>query len=97
MWTIAQGMVFWSYKSARRTKTILSILIFLKTKQLTLELTMKASIILGFVLVAAILPVNVKSEVFTALIHMEGLLHLERQLLGVLNEYITAEKSRFVA
>lgn len=57
---------------------------------------MKGSIVLVFVLVAVVLPVSVKSEVFTALIHMEGLLHLERQLLGVLNEYITAEKSRFV-
>lgn len=35
-----------------------------------------------------------KSEVFTALVHMEGLMELEVELLGSLNSYITAEKQR---
>ena len=35
-----------------------------------------------------------RGEVFTALVHMEGLLELERELLSGLNEYIAAEKRR---
>ena len=38
----------------------------------------------------------VSGELFTALVHMEGLLDLERELLGSLNAYITAEKERYV-
>ena len=33
-------------------------------------------------------------EVFTALVHMEGLLELEGELLASLNSYITAERQR---
>ena len=36
----------------------------------------------------------VQSEMFTALVHMEGLMDLEMELLGSLNSYITAEKQR---
>ena len=36
----------------------------------------------------------VKGELFTALVHMEGLLDLERELLASLNAYIVAEKER---
>ena len=36
-------------------------------------------------------------ELFTALVHMEGLLDLEVELLASLNSYITAEKQRLVA
>ena len=35
-----------------------------------------------------------RGEMFTALVHMEGLLDLEKDLLRGLNEYITAEKRR---
>lgn len=38
----------------------------------------------------------VKGEMFTALVHMEGLLDLERELLASLNAYIVAEKERWV-
>lgn len=34
-------------------------------------------------------------ELFTALVHMEGLLDLEVELLATLNSYITAEKLRY--
>lgn len=34
-------------------------------------------------------------ELFTALVHMEGLLDLEVELLGSLNSYITAERERY--
>jgi len=40
-------------------------------------------------------PVPSSGEVFTALVHMEGLLELEKELLGVLNSYITQEKKRW--
>lgn len=36
-----------------------------------------------------------RCELFTALVHMEGLLDLEVELLASLNSYITAEKERF--
>lgn len=35
-----------------------------------------------------------QAELFTALVHMEGLLELEANLLGSLNSYIVAEKER---
>lgn len=34
------------------------------------------------------------SEVFTAVVHMEGLLELERELLGDLRSYMAAERAR---
>jgi len=37
-----------------------------------------------------------RCELFTALVHMEGLLDLEVELLSSLNAYITAEKERQV-
>lgn len=37
-----------------------------------------------------------EGELFTALVHMEGLLQLEMELLASLNSYITAEKERYV-
>ena len=37
----------------------------------------------------------VHCELFTAIVHMEGLLSLERGLMEGLNEYITAEKERY--
>ena len=40
-------------------------------------------------------PAPSSGEVFTALVHMEGLLELEKELLGVLNSYITQEKKRW--
>ncbi len=39
---------------------------------------------------------DVKCELFTAIVHMEGLLELEEELLFSLNSYITAEKKRLV-
>lgn len=39
----------------------------------------------------------VRGELFTALVHMESLLDLERELLSSLNSYITAEKERYSA
>lgn len=38
-----------------------------------------------------------RCELFTALVHMEGLLDLEVELLASLNSYITVEKERFAA
>ena len=35
-----------------------------------------------------------RGEVFTALIHMEGLVSAEEQLFGALNAYISKEKER---
>lgn len=35
-----------------------------------------------------------RCELFTALVHMEGLLQLEMELLSSLNSYIVAEKER---
>ena len=52
---------------------------------------------LGVVLVAIQVMVSfhhVEGELFTALVHMEGLLDLERELLGSLNSYIVAEKEK---
>ena len=40
------------------------------------------------------LPEGGQGEMFTALIHMEGLLGLERELLSGLNSYIVAERRR---
>ncbi len=40
----------------------------------------------------AVLPAS--AELFTALVHMEGLLDLETELLASLNSYITAERER---
>ena len=37
-----------------------------------------------------------RCELFTALVHMEGLLQLEMELLSFLNSYIVAEKERCV-
>jgi len=37
----------------------------------------------------------VQGEMFTALVHMEGLMELETELLGSLNSYIAAEKQRY--
>ena len=41
----------------------------------------------------AVLP-RTRGEVFTAVVHMEGLMELERDLLKGLNAYIVAEKRR---
>ena len=41
------------------------------------------------------LPDRGQGEMFTALIHMEGLLGLERELLSGLNSYIVAEGRRY--
>ncbi len=45
------------------------------------------------VVLAAALP-WVRGEMFTAVVHMEGLIGLERELLKGLNSYIVAEKRR---
>jgi hypothetical protein len=37
---------------------------------------------------------HAQCELFTALVHMEGLLNLEQELLQGLNAYIHAEKQR---
>ena len=36
-----------------------------------------------------------KSEVFTAVSHMEGLVNIEKDLLSGLNSYINSEKERY--
>ena len=48
----------------------------------------------AFVIMLLQLLIPVKGELFTALVHMEGLLDLERELLASLNAYIIAEKER---
>ena len=47
-----------------------------------------------FIMLIATLLVCSRGEVFTALIHMEGLISAEEQLLGALNAYISKEKER---
>ena len=43
----------------------------------------------------AVLPVpGVRAEVFTALVHMEGLVSLEKELLGGLESYLELERQR---
>lgn len=39
---------------------------------------------------------HAQCELFTALVHMEGLLNLEQELLQGLNAYIHAEKQRYM-
>ena len=41
-------------------------------------------------------PSPAQAEMYTALVHMEGLMDLEAELLRSLNSYITAEKQRYV-
>jgi prolyl 4-hydroxylase len=52
-----------------------------------------AALLSLFLMVALSLP-RCNGEMFTALIHMEGLLGLERELLHQLNTYIVTEKNR---
>ena len=47
-------------------------------------------------LTLSLLACGSRGELFTAIVHMEGLLHLERELLSGLNEYIVAERARLV-
>ena len=39
-------------------------------------------------------PAVVKAEVFTALVHMEGLISLEKELLAGLDTYLDMERKR---
>ena len=62
------------------------------------SLMMKTSFVLRSVLLLLVVGVGaVCGEVFTALVHMEGLLELEGELLASLNSYITAERQRLAA
>ena len=58
---------------------------------------MNASFLLRSVLLLVIGVGAVCGEVFTALVHMEGLLELEGELLASLNSYITAERQRLAS
>lgn len=53
-----------------------------------------ACVALSFILLGTGFVSFTNGEMFTALIHMEGLLDLERNLLGQLNDYISKEKER---
>lgn len=53
-----------------------------------------ACVALSFILIGTGFVSFTNGEMFTALIHMEGLLDLERNLLGQLNDYISKEKER---
>lgn len=53
-----------------------------------------ACVALSFILIGTCFVSFTNGEMFTALIHMEGLLDLERNLLGQLNDYISKEKER---
>lgn len=53
-----------------------------------------ACVALSFILLGTGFVSLTNGEMFTALIHMEGLLDLERNLLGQLNDYISKEKER---
>lgn len=53
------------------------------------------SIGIGLLVLAQVMLCPVRAELFTALVHMEGLLGLEQELLGSLNTYIAAEKERY--
>ena len=57
---------------------------------------MVASYVSACVLVVAVaLPCCVvRAEVFTALVHMEGLVSLEKELLGGLESYLELERER---
>ena len=52
------------------------------------------SIVFGITLFGQLAIDYSNCELFTALVHMEGLLHLEEELLSSLNSYITTEKER---
>ena len=58
---------------------------------------MNASFLLRSVLLLVVGMGAVCGEVFTALVHMEGLLELEGELLASLNSYITAERQRLAS
>lgn len=45
-------------------------------------------------LALALWPPTVRGEVFTALVHMEGLVALEKELLGGLEAYLQLERER---
>ena len=48
-----------------------------------------------FLLLSNVAIEHAQCELFTALVHMEGLLNLEQELLHGLNSYIHAEKLRY--
>ena len=50
--------------------------------------------LLSLVTVAVFRGPNVRGEVFTALVHMEGLVSLENDLLGGLESYLHMERQR---
>ena len=61
-------------------------------EEMGVSLMLSARISVLLFIQVAIIPA--RGELFTALVHMEGLLDLEMELLGTLNSYITAEKER---
>ena len=72
-------------------KTRLAVLIFP-----TMAALRPTSRSLFIFLTLSLLACGSRGELFTAIVHMEGLLHLERELLAGLNEYIVAERARQV-
>ena len=54
------------------------------------------SVGMSVLILAQVSVMPASSELFTALVHMEGLLDLEMELLGSLNSYITTERERYV-
>ena len=54
----------------------------------------KLTIVATLLLLSSMTIERAQSELFTALVHMEGLLNLEQELLRGLNSYIHAEKLR---
>ena len=54
-----------------------------------------ACVLVLAVVVAVVLPRSaVRAEMFTALVHMEGLVSLEKELLGGLESYLELERER---
>ena len=51
--------------------------------------------VVSFLLLSGIAIEHAQCELFTAIVHMEGLLELEQELLRGLNSYIHSEKLRY--
>ena len=54
----------------------------------------KLTVVATLLLLSGMTIEHAQCELFTALVHMEGLLNLEQELLRGLNSYIHAEKQR---
>lgn len=54
------------------------------------------SVLVSVLMFSQVLVRTVRGEYFSAIVHMEHLLDLEKELLGILNDYITVEEERYI-